>query len=120
MKTSILFQRLEAAFLFLASTYFYFYFDFDILWFIVLLFTIDIFMMGYLVNERIGAYLYNIGHSVLIPLTLFVLSALLPNNAMLGLGLIWLAHIGMDRMMGYGLKDTSGFTHTHLGRIGKK
>jgi hypothetical protein len=33
--------------------------------------------------------------------------------------LIWAAHIGMDRALGYGLKETSGFTRTHLGRVGK-
>ena len=33
--------------------------------------------------------------------------------------LIWLAHIGMDHALGYGLKYASGFAVTHLGRIGK-
>jgi hypothetical protein len=34
------------------------------------------------------------------------------------LALIWLAHIGIDRALGYGLKYASGFGFTHLGRIG--
>jgi hypothetical protein len=32
--------------------------------------------------------------------------------------LIWLAHIGFDRALGYGLKYKAGFGFTHLGRIG--
>ncbi len=34
-------------------------------------------------------------------------------------GLVWVAHIGLDRMLGYGLKYASAFSHTHLGRIGR-
>ena len=34
-------------------------------------------------------------------------------------GLVWLAHIGMDRLLGYGLKYDDHFQHTHLGLIGK-
>ncbi|MEZ5886225.1 MAG: DUF4260 family protein [Paracoccaceae bacterium] len=36
------------------------------------------------------------------------------------LGLIWIAHVGFDRMLGYGLKEPSGFHDTHLGRIGRR
>ena len=32
---------------------------------------------------------------------------------------LWLAHIGIDRALGYGLKYATGFSYTHLGRIGK-
>jgi hypothetical protein len=35
------------------------------------------------------------------------------------IAMIWLAHIGFDRALGYGLKYASGFGFTHLGRIGK-
>ena len=37
----------------------------------------------------------------------------------LGLGLIWCAHIGFDRALGYGLKSPEGFRLTHLGKIGR-
>ena len=36
----------------------------------------------------------------------------------ISLGLIWFAHIGFDRMMGFGLKYPTRFGDTHLGRIG--
>jgi len=42
----------------------------------------------------------------------------LGNAAMLPIALIWFAHIGIDRALGYGLKYTSGFKDTHLGRLG--
>ncbi len=120
MTNMILFQRLEAAFLLVASIYFYNFFDFNFFWFGILFFTIDVFMVGYLIDKRIGAYAYNFGHSLFIPVILFVYGALFSYSAAIALGLIWTAHIGMDRALGYGLKDESGFSHTHLGRIGKK
>lgn len=113
-------QRIEAIFLLVASIYFYYFFDFNFLWFAILLFSIDVFMAGYLVNKRVGAYVYNFGHSLLVPATLFIFGALLSNPVLIALGLIWLAHIGLDRTLGYGLKHEAGFDHTHLGDIGKK
>jgi hypothetical protein len=38
----------------------------------------------------------------------------------LSIAMIWLAHIGFNRALGYGMKYSTGFTFTHLGRIGKK
>ncbi|RKQ33951.1 DUF4260 family protein [Oceanobacillus halophilus] len=32
-------------------------------------------------------------------------------------GLIWTAHIGMDRMIGFGLKYPTAFKDTHIQRI---
>ena len=120
MTNSVLMQRIEATFLLAASIYFYNFFDFSFLWFVILLFSMDVFMAGYLINNRVGAYMYNFGHSLLVPLTLFTLGAFLSNSILIALGLIWSAHIGLDRALGYGLKQDAGFNHTHLGRIGKK
>ena len=33
--------------------------------------------------------------------------------------LVWAAHVGLDRALGYGLKLPAGFQHTHLGQIGR-
>ena len=64
-----------------------------------------------------GAAAYNAAHSTIGPLALrgcgTVAASALP------FALIWAAHIGFDRALGYGLKYASGFTHTHLGRTGK-
>lgn len=81
---------------------------------------VDIFMVGYLIDSKTGAYVYNIGHSIITPLAFGIIGYLLNIELIIALSLIWLAHIGMDRAFGYGLKMESGFKDTHLGRIGKK
>lgn len=77
-------------------------------------------MVGYLVDKKVGAYIYNIGHSLIIPLILMVLGVAVEHRILVGLSLVWFAHIGLDRGLGYGLKSTTGFNETHLGHIGKQ
>jgi hypothetical protein len=88
--------------------------------FFVLLLLPDLSMLGYLVNARVGATSYNLAHSTVGPIALGLaaLTGLVP--AALPLALIWAAHVGMDRALGYGLKYPSAFGHTHLGRVGKE
>ena len=78
----------------------------------------DLSFAGYLSGPRIGALTYNIAHSTIGPLTLAALAFAYPLPHSLPVALIWLAHVGFDRAMGYGLKKTSGFRDSHLGRIG--
>jgi hypothetical protein len=74
----------------------------------------DLFMLGYLGGSRIGAAVYNVGHSYPLP-ALTSLAGLAGHHPLvLAFGLLWLAHIGMDRMAGFGLKYDSGFQRTHL------
>ena len=77
----------------------------------------DLFMLGYLANARLGARLYNLVHMDAIPLTLGAVSLVLGRSAPMGFALIWLAHIGLDRMLGYGLKYPTFFKDTHLQRV---
>lgn len=100
MKSAIFLQRLEAVAIFLASIYFYYHLHFNFLIFVVLLFSIDIFMIGYLMNSKVGAYTYNIGHSLIAPLILLIIGVTANYRIIIGLSLIWLAHIGMDRALG--------------------
>ena len=79
----------------------------------------DLSFAGYLGGPRTGALVYNLAHTSAIPLSLAGLGVLMPEPALVRLGLIWLAHIGFDRMLGYGLKLSQGFHRTHLGPIGK-
>ena len=79
----------------------------------------DLSLIGYLRNARIGAQLYNAAHSYLGPAALIAVGVMAAQPAALALGLVWTAHIGFDRMLGYGLKYGSGFGATHLGRIGR-
>jgi hypothetical protein len=54
------------------------------------------------------------------PMTLNIVGFALASPLVLSIAMIWLAHIGFDRALGYGLKYSVGFGFTHLGRIGAK
>src|SRR5579872_5612000 len=79
----------------------------------------DLSFAGYLLGPRIGALTYNTMHSTVGPLTLAAASLVFDQHLILALALIWLAHIGFDRALGYGLKQARGFGFTHLGPIGR-
>lgn len=97
----------------------YFYWDSQFSWvlFLVLLFAPDISMLGYVVNNRIGARIYNIFHTYTIAIIIIFVGLLFENETALAIGLIWSSHIGMDRMIGYGLKYPTDFKDTHLNRV---
>jgi len=80
----------------------------------------DLSFLGYLAGARTGAAVYNLAHSYVGPVALLALGTLADLPVVLAIGLIWCAHIGFDRMLGYGLKYASGFAATHLGRIGPR
>ena len=107
----------EGLIVFIGSLYFYASIDASWWLFILCLFLPDLFMLGYVVNNSIGALVYNIGHTYLIPLLFLILSVSLKLDLPLALSLIWIAHIGMDRTVGYGLKYPSQFKETHLQKV---
>ena len=81
----------------------------------------DLSMLGYLAGPCQGARIYNAIHSYVAPGALALVALLLPGtHAALPIALIWVNHIGVDRMLGYGLKYGNGFGFTHLGPVGKK
>jgi hypothetical protein len=75
----------------------------------------DLAMAGYLRDTTLGAAVYNSAHTETAPLLLGVAGVVLEKPVVLGVAMIWLAHIGMDRMFGFGLKYGTAFGHTHLG-----
>lgn len=75
----------------------------------------DLFMLGYLRGTRVGAAVYNLGHAYLLPAAMSLAGAVGHHPLTLALGLLWLGHIGMDRLARYGLKYDASFQHTHLG-----
>ena len=79
----------------------------------------DLSFAGYLRGPRIGAIVYNAAHSTPAPVALMAAGFALASPLALSIAMIWLAHIGFDRALGYGLKYSAGFGFTHLGRIGK-
>ena len=87
--------------------------------FAVLFLAPDLSMLGYLLSRRVGAATYNVGHSYLTP-ALVALAGLTSHTDLLyRLTAIWVAHIGFDRLLGYGLKYPEAFGATHLGLKGR-
>lgn len=88
--------------------------------FAVLFLAPDLSFLGYLAGPRVGAFIYNLAHDTLGPVLLVIGGYMFAAHSyVLAAALIWLAHIGFDRALGYGLKYAAGFSYTHLGRIGK-
>jgi hypothetical protein len=109
--------HIEGLAVFVLSLYFYEYSQFSWLLFFVLLLAPDISMLGYVINNKIGARLYNFFHTYTIVIIVIFLGLLVENQTALAIGLIWSAHIGMDRMIGYGLKYPTEFKDNHLNRV---
>jgi Domain of unknown function (DUF4260) len=107
--------RLEGAAMLLAATIVYSHFAAGWLMFAVLFLVPDVFMLGYLLNRRWGAVVYNAGHTYLVPASLFAVGFTFNHATAIALSLIWIGHIGFDRMLGYGLKYATGFKFSHLG-----
>ena len=120
MSDPVMTQRLGGAALFVAATVAWFVSGFGWLPYVLLLFAFDLSMLGYLAGPRVGAAIYNLGHGFLLP-SLSAMAYLLTGvDWVLALTCLWFAHIGIDTALGYGLKFSTSFQLTHLGRIGKK
>jgi hypothetical protein len=112
--------RAEGAAVLLVSLLLYAKLGVGWLTFVLLLLVPDVAMLGYLSGPQVGAVIYNLAHNYVLPLVLAATGMLADSGVMLWLACIWTAHIGMDRLLGYGLKLRTGFTDTHLGRIGRQ
>ena len=88
-------------------------------WFFALFLLPDLAFLGYVASPRMGAICYNATHSTLGAWALLAWGVGQSDAVALSLALIWLAHIGFDRALGYGLKYAQGFGWTHLGRMGR-
>lgn len=106
--------RTEEALLLIATLFTYQHLHYSWLLFALLFLTPDLFMLGYLVKVRIGAAIYNLAHTLTLPLALLVLSYLQHWRLATSIALIWTAHIAFDRLLGYGLKYPTHFKDTHL------
>jgi hypothetical protein len=111
--------RAEEAAMFIFSIYLLSVHHVD--WWVYLLLAVgpDIGMMGYLVNNKVGAILYNLFHHKGIAIAVYVGGVILQNPYLQLAGIILFGHASMDRLFGFGLKYFAGFKHTHLGLPGK-
>ena len=112
-------QRLEGGVLLGLSLLLYWKASGSWLLFIVLILAPDLFMLGYLGGPRLGGAVYNLGHTWLLPGILGAVGILGSAALAIDIALIWFGHIGVDRLLGYGLKLPTAFQDTHLGRIGR-
>ncbi len=85
--------------------------------FVVLFFAPDFAFAGYLFGSKVGAWTYNALHSSFGPIVFTAFGWFFGEPMMLLIAIIWFAHVGFDRMLGYGLKYESGFKDTHLGKL---
>lgn len=109
--------RVEGAALLIAALAAYAATGGDWLAFVVLLLAPDLSMIGYLVNPRVGGITYDVVHNYALPLLALAAAWALTSPALLSVAIIWIAHISMDRMLGYGLKYATAFKDTHLQRV---
>jgi hypothetical protein len=79
----------------------------------------DLSFLAYSAGTRVGAHAYNLAHNYVAATALGIIGFAFDKPLLVTLALIWIAHIGLDRLLGYGLKYSSSFGDTHLGRIGK-
>jgi hypothetical protein len=112
--------RLEGLTLFAGMVMLYAAWDGSWAVFALLFFVPDLSFLAYLSDVRFGAMVYNAAHSYMAPVALLTLGFGFASPLTLSIALIWLAHIGIDRALGYGLKYSAGFGFTHLGRIGRQ
>lgn len=84
---------------------------------LVLFFAPDLAMLGYAAGPRVGSIAYDAVHTYALPVPLLVVGVMAGNALVVQVALIWLAHLGMDRLAGYGLKYATGFKDTHLQRV---
>ncbi len=111
--------KLEELFMFGITIFLFSRLDFAWWWYPVLLFTPDLSMFGYLGGTRLGAVTYNFVHHKALGIGIFIIGVINANQILQLAGLILFGHSSMDRVLGYGLKYSNSFQHTHLGMIGK-
>lgn len=109
--------RLEGLALFIGALVVYFELDFGWVLLVVLFLAPDLSFTGYLAGPRVGSWIYNAAHTTVGPIALAVVGVLGDTDWCVQLALIWLAHIGLDRLLGYGLKYPTAFKDTHLSRV---
>ena len=110
--------RVEAAMVAIACAIAFYFIRASWLMFAILFFALDLSIAFYWTGPRIGSAAYNAAHCYIGPILLVLAGHLSGWRSGDAVTLIWAAHIGFDRALGYGLKYASAFSDTHLGQIG--
>ncbi|HDZ15673.1 hypothetical protein LCGC14_0502520 [marine sediment metagenome] len=110
--------KLEEMLMFALGMYLFAVLNYEWWWFLVLLLTPDIGMVGYVFGNKVGAAMYNLFHHKAVGIALYLIGSYLSLPLCQLAGIILFSHSAMDRIFGYGLKYNKGFKFTHLGEIG--
>lgn len=118
MKNSL---RIEELAMTVAAIYFLSLYDLGLpvwLW-VILFFTPDIGMLGYVINTQTGAFTYNLFHHKGLAIAIAAIGFYINNEIIIATGILLFAHSSFDRIWGYGLKFADSFKNTHLGSLEK-
>lgn len=114
------FQRVENAMIAALAAVAFIELGFSWWWLFVLFLLFDVSMVGYIHDPKTGAWTYNAVHSYIGPAAAGVVAVVDSSRDAAFVALVWAFHIGVDRLLGYGLKFRDRFTSTHLGDIGRR
>jgi hypothetical protein len=117
MKTILRFEELAG---FLFSIYVFSLLSYPWWLYLLLFLTPDLSLLGYAAGPRVGAFTYNLVHHKAVSLGLIIMGGVLSVPVVLLAGSVLLGHSSLDRVIGYGLKYSDSFKHTHLGTIGRE
>jgi hypothetical protein len=109
--------RLQGLAVAAASVVLYFHEDFGWVLFVALILAPDLWAVGYALGPKVGAIAYDAAHTELFAVALGTVGVVTDSSGATKVALIWLAHIGADRLLGYGLKYPTAFKDTHLSRV---
>lgn len=109
--------KLEEAALLALGIYLFSLLDYNWWWFPVLILAPDVSMLGYVINNKSGAWCYNVFHHTGIAVVVYLLGIYFDNQVIQLAGIVLFSHSRMDRLFGYGLKYEKGFKYTHLGNL---
>ena len=116
--TVIHWQRLEGAGVLLGGVALYVLLGPEFGWWAIAIFLLpDLSFAGYAAGPRVGAAVYNAAHLYACGAVLMAVGVGVASPVLVGLGALWLAHVGFDRLLGYGLKHDTDFKHTHMGDL---
>ena len=107
----------EGLVVFIAVIYAYSLYEFSWIIFFLFLLAPDLSMLAYGINNHVVANIYNLFHTYIISILIVIIGVYFKIDTVIMIGLILTAHIGMDRMFGYGLKYETDFKDTHIQRL---
>ena len=82
--------------------------------FALLILTPDLSALGYLKDQKTGSLTYNTIHSYNVPAFLTAVAWFVGLQWLAPYFAIWFAHIGIDRLVGYGMKFPDNHKRNHL------